>query len=718
MVAWRPSDAAVRKLRALMREPEGAARVRARAWLAVVVLLGLTIMFSLDLVPARFLGVRPGQPSSRTIVAPAAVEIVDVAATEELRRRAVAAVGTQYAFDPRALDGAVAATDRFFARAADMTHREGLTSAQRLAELRRASPDGVTDQVLRAALSLPAGELDRISLETRQLVSALLVGRVTRDDLERVRGAFSAVVAGLDLPVAERRIIEGVGQAVLAPTYVENPELMRELTLEASQSVRPVVLRRQRNEVIVRQGEVVSREHVLLMGALGLTRSRLDVRRVAGAGLVVALMTAAVLAFLKRADPGAFDSTKDLLILGILMFVVAIAGKGMTTLGPDLPVAAVPVATAAMVSTLLIDPVTGAVAAAAAAVVLAGATDFTAEVLVSALIAGTAAVFAASRVSRRSGLYRAGAIVMASSALAAGGVSLFSGSSAREAAVMTGFGFLGGLISTVLAVGSLPLFETVFKITTDLRLADLMNPNQPLLHELMLRAPGTYNHSSTVANLAEAAAEAVGANALLARAGAYYHDIGKAKRPNFFAENQIGGMVNPHDTTNPRLSSLVITAHVKEGVELAEAERLPDEVIDIIKQHHGTSVVSYFYQRAVEEQGYQAVNEDDFRYESDKPKSREAAIVMLADGVEALVRTLAKPTPQRIEQAARKIVQQRLDDGQLDESRLTVCDLDLVVKAFTNVLAGMYHPRVDYPEGTVIPHRRRVAPDGSGGQGA
>jgi hypothetical protein len=456
----------------------------------------------------------------------------------------------------------------------------------------------------------------------------------------------------------------------------------------------------------------------MLMQALGLMRSRLDARRIAGAGLVVALMMAATLAFLRRADPGAYDSTKNLVILGILMFVVGIAGKGMTTLGPDLPVATVPVAAAAMVSTLLIDPPAGVVAAVAAAVVLAGTTDFTAEVMVGALVAGIAAVFAASRVSRRSSLYRAGAIVMTSSALAAGAVSLFGGSSLREAAVLTGFGFLGGLISTVLTVGSLPLFETVFKITTDLRLADLMNPNQPLLHELMLRAPGTYNHSSTVANLAEAASEAVGANALLARVGAYYHDIGKSKRPNFFVENQIGGTVNPHDTTNPRLSSLVITAHVKEGVELAEAEGLPDEVLDIIGQHHGTSVVSYFYQRAVEEQGYQSVNEDDFRYEGDKPQSREAAIVMLADGVEALVRSLAKPTAQRIEQAARKIVQQRLDDGQLDESRLTVCDLDLVVKAFTSVLAGMYHPRVDYPDGTVIPHRRRSAPDGSGGQGA
>ena len=212
----------------------------------------------------------------------------------------------------------------------------------------------------------------------------------------------------------------------------------------------------------------------------------------------------------------------------------------------------------------------------------------------------------------------------------------------------------------------------------------------------MVKAPGTYTHSLMTGNLAESAAEAIDANPLLARVGAYYHDVGKLRRPGFFSENQAGSQ-NPHDTTSPTLSALIITAHVREGMELAQQYRLPKEVTDIIQQHHGTSLVSYFYNKAAENDS--SVYEADFRYGGEKPSSREAALVMLADSAEAAVRTVKKPTPPRLEAAIRKIVDAKIDDGQLDRADLTLADIETIIQVYSKMLSANYHNRVEYPDG-------------------
>ncbi len=259
-----------------------------------------------------------------------------------------------------------------------------------------------------------------------------------------------------------------------------------------------------------------------------------------------------------------------------------------------------------------------------------------------------------------------------------------------------GWGMISGIFSAVLTIGGLPFLESAFGVTTSLRLLELSSPNQFLLRELMANAPGTYNHSVVAANLAESGAEAIGADPLLSRVGAYYHDIGKMKRPFFFIENQID--INEHDKINPNLSCLIITAHVKEGVELAKEYHLPPEIIDIIQEHHGTTLVTYFYHRAKEKVAKERICEEDFRYSGMRPKSKEAALVMLADSVEAAARTMSKPSLNRLEQMIRKIVNGKLNDGQLDESALTLADLEKIVRAFTQTIASVYHYRIEYPK--------------------
>ncbi|HEX2279172.1 MAG TPA: HDIG domain-containing protein, partial [Candidatus Tectomicrobia bacterium] len=260
-------------------------------------------------------------------------------------------------------------------------------------------------------------------------------------------------------------------------------------------------------------------------------------------------------------------------------------------------------------------------------------------------------------------------------------------------------GLLGGVLAAVVVSAVLPLLESIFKFTTDIKLLELASLNHPLLRQLIMHAPGTYHHSMLVGTLAEAAAEAIGANALLARVGSYYHDIGKMLTPEYFVENQ-AGRGNKHDRLSPSMSALIIMAHVKDGIKLAKEYKLPQRIIDMIPQHHGTNLITYFYNKAKEQEdpSVQQVHEGDYRYPGPKPQTPEAAIVMLSDKVEAASRVLTDPTPQRISGLVQRIVSNIFMDGQLDECDLTLRDLQKISDAFARTLLAIHHHRVEYPQ--------------------
>lgn len=257
-------------------------------------------------------------------------------------------------------------------------------------------------------------------------------------------------------------------------------------------------------------------------------------------------------------------------------------------------------------------------------------------------------------------------------------------------------GMAGSVITVMLVSVTLPFFEAVFDIATDIKLLELLDPNQPLLKELVYKTPGTYHHSIVIGNLAEAAAESIGENPLLARVGAYYHDIGKTQKPEYFIENQRPDE-NKHDRLTPSMSSLIITAHVKDGIEMARNHQLPSVVVDIISQHHGNSLIAYFYQKARENQQLNMVSEQDFRYPGPRPRTKVAAIVMLADAVEAASRTLIEPTPHRIQGLTNSVVTRIFLDDQLSMCDLTLKDLRDIAKSFNMTLNGIFHHRIDYP---------------------
>jgi putative nucleotidyltransferase with HDIG domain len=274
-----------------------------------------------------------------------------------------------------------------------------------------------------------------------------------------------------------------------------------------------------------------------------------------------------------------------------------------------------------------------------------------------------------------------------------------------------GFMFASGLLTAVLVIGMMPFFEMTFGILSALKLVELSNPNHPLLRKLLTETPGTYHHSLMVGNLSEAAAEAVGANGLLCRVGSFYHDVGKTKRPSYFIENQNGG-VNPHDKLDPKVSASIIIAHARDGAEMLRQFKLPKQIRDIAEQHHGTTFLKFFYYKAAKQAEQQGApnqwTEDDFRYPGPKAQSKEAAIVGIADSVEAAVRSLDRPTVEQVESIIGKIIKDRLDDQQFNECDLTLREMDKIAQTLKETVIGMFHSRIEYPDDKELKNRKEA----------
>ncbi|MEK6652802.1 MAG: HDIG domain-containing metalloprotein [Nitrospirota bacterium] len=316
---------------------------------------------------------------------------------------------------------------------------------------------------------------------------------------------------------------------------------------------------------------------------------------------------------------------------------------------------------------------------------------------VYAFIGSLTAAFSVIRCKKRSAILRGGFYVGVVNAMTASFLLLFAGKFFTIGAASSVMFALSSGISVVAIVSvMLPLLEYMFKVTTDISLLELLDLDQPLMKNLMISAPGTYHHSVIVGNLVEAAAEAVGVNPLLARVSSYYHDIGKVKMPEYFVENQSGSL-SKHDKLTPHMSSMIIGSHVKEGVELARQQKLPEPIIDIIEQHHGTGLMTYFYQKAKEQEGEQKLSEDEYKYPGPKPQTRVAALVMMADAVEAASRVLNDPTPARITALVDRIINHIFLEGQLDECELTLKDISEIKSHFSYILTGIMHKRIDYP---------------------
>jgi putative nucleotidyltransferase with HDIG domain len=433
-----------------------------------------------------------------------------------------------------------------------------------------------------------------------------------------------------------------------------------------------------------------------------------SIETVTGTSFIVALLLILLYRDFIRYKPEIRKDFKMLFLIGILLSGNLIIGHGIFyvlegftkwigNFDPSMIVYALPLATGSMLTALLIDIHTAIVCTVITSLV-AGLWLGTPLYSVFVFTTGLTAAFGVIRCKKRSAIWRAGFSVSLVGIFTSIAISLFRGNFiSMEPVMAVSSAFIGGIIVVTLVSALLPLFESLFKLTTDISLLELVDLNHPLMKELLVEAPGTYHHSIIVGNLAEAAAEAVGVNPLLARVSAYYHDIGKIKMPDYFIENQIVSS-SKHDKLAPRMSSLILLSHVKEGVELAKKYKLPPEIIDIIQQHHGTSVQTFFYHKAKgQSDNVTPITEEDFRYPGPKPQSRVAALVLMADAVEAASRVLTDCSPARVSLLVDRIINHCFIDGQLDNCELTFKDIREIRSNFVFLLTSMYHRRIQYP---------------------
>ena len=539
---------------------------------------------------------------------------------------------------------------------------------------------------------------DRVRLEDSVFSIDLI-----HDETELKHGELMSLIAAYH-PTSEVGVAEAVHELLSLFVYpnlrVDEAETLR-LRAEARRSVASIKRRYLRDEMIIDQNVKVEISHEEALEALAERFTR-EERKDPGARYLQTIAGTVIAAFLlltfgyylATREPEVYDSPSKLLLLTLIAMATAAVAAYIHT--NEIQTYFVPTPLAAMLMTILVSPQIGLVVSFLLSLFIGSLFGDFYVTLVFALTSAVS-VHAVRHVRHRNQFYRAMILLPASYCLLIGATDILRFVPAEQIYLHILPGVFTGVAAPIVIQGLLPIFESLFNIATDITLLELSDLNRPLLRELAIRAPGTYTHSLIMANLSEAAGQSIGANPLLSRVGCYYHDIGKMLKPEYFAENQgLRGGRNPHDHLTPSMSMLIIDSHVKDGIELAEENGLPKALIDLIPQHHGTTVQEYFYNRAIE-LGVENVRRDDFRYNGPKPQTKEAGILMLADSVESAARTLGERTPDRVRQLVRSIVQQKFTTGELDECPLTLRDLHRIEESFIPVLMGTLHGRLEYP---------------------
>lgn len=735
-----------------LRSPSDSAQPAKRAgwelsaWIRWLLLLLFVVLFYASLssrfVPETY-NITLGGKSDRDIKAPH--EFVDEKATLEAQEKAAENVAPIYSIVPLRNETLL---DQILNRIDQLNQDDDITTEQKVEIYRREIPEMVnryldnfisanagsetySDELLAEMREVTNEQLYRIPEETfyklprltsDQIAEMKTVGRdvvrqLTRESLseaETGRTRVAELVNASSLSQkTEREVISELARLVILPNKFYDRKATEDAKVEAKQNTPPVLIKQ--GDVIVKAGQTITQDLYDLLAEMELLKERQNYWPQLGVLLLSILFTLAIFGYGELAvTPGKTLQHRTnvqwlmlLLIFGLNMLIMHLVAYMYNEQWPQIGYLA-PVALGSMLVTLLLDIHFGLVSAflfsLLASVILNVRQDHLFDFqygLVGAVLSFTA-VLAIHRASRRSSILKAGIMVSLFGSIAVLALGLIASEPDRIHLVQSvGFVFVGGLLTSVLVIGLMPFFEVTFGILSDLKLVELSNPNHPLLRKLLTETPGTYHHSLMVGNLSEAAAEAVGANGLLCRVGSFYHDVGKTKRPLYFIENQNGGD-NPHDRLDPKVSASIIIAHARDGAAMLKAHKLPRPIRDIAEQHHGTSLLKFFYYKAIKQakdQGEECpYTEDDFRYPGPKAQSKEAAIVGIADAVEAAVRSLTHPTVEHIEGIIGKIIKDRLDDNQFNECDLTLRELDRIAVSLKETVIGTFHTRIEYPD--------------------
>ncbi|MFZ5352878.1 MAG: HD family phosphohydrolase [Bacillota bacterium] len=653
----------------------------------------LFVIFMFGSVPHKY-NLKAGDIALEDIYAPS--NMVDRAATEQRKLDAEENVQPVYEFDLTVQIELVEKIDLFFKNLYTIRETEEMDIAQKTEAMEQITNIGIDRKSILTLLRADDNDLAKLKLNINYIINQVLDQKITEDQLEAkrqiIRDFFSDKIEESSL----NEIGSNISIMLIKPNMFYNSEATEANRAEALENVEDVIIKR--GTLIISKGQEVKQHQLKLLEAYGLLDNGNNIHDLSiysGYTIISVVCIFIICLYLGMYDKKIWNNHGSLFLLCMIM-VLGVAFSVATRL---ISVYLIILPAFAMIASIMLNPKAAILANIVMTVLIGYITAMDVPVMSIMLLTGILGAVMVHNTNHRSTIVYAGLGVSILSALLITSFGLHNHAEIKSIIAEVLYGLGGGVLSAILTIGTLPFLETIFDIITPIKLLELSNPNQPLMRRLLIEAPGTYYHSILVGNLSESAAEEVDANSLLCRVASYYHDIGKIKRPYFFKENQIT-KDNPHDKITPNLSALIITSHVRDGVDIAKKHKLPSSVINIIRQHHGNTLTAYFYHKALNTEGGEQITEDKFRYPFPKPQSKEAAIVMLADSVEAYIRSLTEPTQDQVEQGVKKIINDKLQDGQLENCELTLKDLDKIAKAFVKVLAGIFHDRIEYPDMT------------------
>ncbi len=567
------------------------------------------------------------------------------------------------------------------------------------------SDDTKLNFVIHYLLKTPENDLKSLFDKSKlTLINILNVGISEKDfDKHMLKNVIQKHTPS-DVPRSQLTVINALLEQILVPNLVVDEFATEIARKNAQNAVKPYEVTFEKGDKILFEGEPVTKLKRDALRQAGYNLVELNINGLLGVYFVIALSVLTFLMYLVTFEKNTVDESKKMIIAILSLILAGISVTLPTGFSPYI----LPFPAFIMIVTIFTNTRVAFVSSMLMLSLLTLGMQYDIQFMTSMVLLNIVTTLFMAKVNytRRFDLIKAGLYIACAGALFV--VSIYMLEKflidienvviTRDAILI----FINGVLSSMVVLGVLPLLENTFKIVTPYSLAELADHNQPVLKKLQMEAPGTYHHSLMVANLCEAAAEAIGADPILAKVGAYYHDIGKLKRPFFFVENQSSfGIENPHNKLNSRLSKMVVTAHTKDGVEIAKEYKLPSIIYDFILQHHGDGLASYFYNQAIKEEGAENVKEEQFRYSGPKPKTKEVAILMIADAVEAAVRAMKASTTEEIESIIKKIIDERINDNQLSDCPLTLADLKTIAATFSRILRGTQHDRIKYHQNIV-----------------
>ncbi len=620
-------------------------------------------------------------------------EIIDESATEARKKEAEEKVDKQYSLRTDVQKQSEEKIKGFFSSVEKVLAQD--KSEEEKAKLIPRAPFKITDAQANKIASMneqSTKNLESVCIDGLNKAYEAPIEDGNEQDLKEAKKEYTDFISSSDLSDSEKAIALNFVN-VVEPNFFYDKEKTDELIKETLKQVPPVMIKK--NQIVVSEGEPVTAHQLELLGTLGLLSDSASALYIYIAlGVLVIIVMYLQYGYIHKYYPAINKEFSKIVMISILnVFPVILARLFGMMSNYIIPLACMP-----MLITLLLNYKISLVFSMLNVILIGGAVGFNPNIIILAILNVVLGGTLLRKMQQRNDILYSSITVAVLSSILTFSVGTLTTNNFMEILADSTFAAAGAILSGILTIGVLPFFESTFDIVTNAKLLELSNPNNPLLKKLLMEAPGTYHHSILVANLAELAAEQVGGNPLLARIGAYYHDVGKTKRPYFFRENQFGKK-NPHDRLKPEVSSKIIISHVKDGSELAKEYNLPKTIHDFIVTHHGETLVKYFYLTVKNNsENPDEVKEEDFKYPGPKPMSKEQGIVMLADSTEAAVRSINEPTEEKIEKMVNNIIDDKLASGQLDNCDLTLRDISKIKKCFLKALNGIHHERIEYPD--------------------